>query len=44
MAKLNTFDWHSEKLTTSTEITSSYKNTQDVRRFFKKEYWLTFLF
>ena len=29
------FDWHSETLTLSTRITNSYKNTQNVRRFFK---------
>jgi hypothetical protein len=30
-----TFDWHSEKLSLETRITKSYKNTQNVRRFFK---------
>jgi Domain of unknown function (DUF6434) len=34
--KIN-FDWHSEKLTGSTKIDPGYKNTQNVRRFFKKE-------
>ncbi|MCY6382660.1 DUF6434 domain-containing protein [Hoeflea prorocentri] len=29
------FDWHSEALTHETVITDSYKNTQNVRRFFK---------
>lgn len=29
------FDWHSETLTKETVITDSYKNTQNVRRFFK---------
>lgn len=29
------FDWHCEPLTMLTEITDSYKNTQNVRRFFK---------
>lgn len=28
------FDWHSERLTKNTIITDSYKNTQNVRRFF----------
>lgn len=28
------FDWHSHPLTTQTQITDSYKNTQNVRRFF----------
>lgn len=32
----STFDWHSEKLTLETVITNSYKNTQNVRRFFKQ--------
>lgn len=31
------FDWHSEPLTNSTQITDSYKNTQNVRRFFQAE-------
>ncbi len=30
------FDWHSEALTSETIITDSYKNTQNVRRFFKQ--------
>lgn len=29
------FDWHSEVLSMQTKITDSYKNTQNVRRFFK---------
>ena len=29
------FDWHSEKITADTLIDSTYKNTQNVRRFFK---------
>ncbi len=31
------FDWHSAKITRATPITSSYRNTQNVRRFFKAE-------
>lgn len=31
----STFDWHSSKLTKNTVITDSYKNTQNVRRFFQ---------
>jgi Domain of unknown function (DUF6434) len=31
------FDWHSEKITPETPITASYRNTQNVRRFFKIE-------
>ena len=27
------FDWHSDTLTRATPVTSSYKNTQNVRRF-----------
>ena len=30
------FDWHSEDLTSETVITDSYKNTQNVRRYFKE--------
>lgn len=29
------FDWHSESLSIETLITSNYKNTQNVRRFFQ---------
>ena len=31
------FEWHSERITRSTQITTSYRNTQNVRRFFKAE-------
>jgi len=31
------FDWHSADLTPETRITDSYKNTQNVRRFFKAQ-------
>ena len=31
----STFDWHSSKLTNKTVITDSYKNTQNVRRYFQ---------
>ncbi|MEL6243167.1 MAG: DUF6434 domain-containing protein [Pseudomonadota bacterium] len=31
------FDWHSETLTPDTIITDSYKNSQNVRRFFKSQ-------
>lgn len=31
------FDWHAAKLEKSTIITDNYKNSQNVRRFFKKE-------
>ena len=31
------FDWHSAELTPQTEITDSYRNTQNVRRFFKAQ-------
>lgn len=34
--KRSTFDWHAEPLSPSTIITDSYKNTQNVRRFFKE--------
>jgi hypothetical protein len=29
------FDWHSDPITWETPITRSYRNTQNVRRFFK---------
>lgn len=31
------FDWHSEPLTPETRITDSYRNSQNVRRFFKSQ-------
>jgi len=31
----SSFDWHSERLSDDTVITDSYKNTQNVRRYFK---------
>ena len=34
---ISKFDWHSEPLSLDTIITDSYKNTQNVRRFFLKE-------
>lgn len=38
------FDWHSEALAPETVITDSYKNTQNVRRFFKENVGPTFKF
>jgi hypothetical protein len=32
-----TFDWHCDYIDKSTVITSTYRNTQNVRRFFKAE-------
>jgi hypothetical protein len=31
------FDWHSGEITRATPLTESYRNTQNVRRFFKAE-------
>ena len=31
------FDWHKDTITRATPITPSYRNTQNVRRFFKAE-------
>jgi len=31
------FDWHKDRITRATPIISSYRNTQNVRRFFKTE-------
>jgi hypothetical protein len=31
------FDWHAGPITRATEITKSYRNTQNVRRFFKTQ-------
>jgi Domain of unknown function (DUF6434) len=31
------FDWHGDRITRATPVTETYRNTQNVRRFFKKE-------
>ena len=31
------FDWHKDRIVRATPITPSYRNTQNVRRFFKSE-------
>lgn len=38
------FDWHKERLTLETVITDSYKNSQNVRRFFASEVGAGFKF
>lgn len=38
------FDWHCAELTPDTTLTDSYKNTQNVRRFFKSQVGDTFKF
>ncbi|MEW7007845.1 DUF6434 domain-containing protein [Lentilitoribacter sp. EG35] len=43
-SKRSKFDWHSEVLTAETQITDSYKNTQNVRRFFKEHVGASFKF
>jgi hypothetical protein len=40
----STFNWHSTPLTPNTIITNSYKNSQNVRRFFKQQCGATFHF
>ncbi len=37
MLRMVKFDWHSEEISTRTRIDSAYKNTQNVRRFFRSE-------
>lgn len=37
MANAGKIDWHSAPLTPDTRITSSYRNTQNVRRFFRAQ-------
>jgi hypothetical protein len=32
-----TFDWHRDPITRTTPVTDTYRNTQNVRRFFKSE-------
>jgi|HubBroStandDraft_2_1064218.scaffolds.fasta_scaffold2632011_1 hypothetical protein len=36
-ARSRAFDWHSDPLTRKTSITTTYRNTQNVRRFFKAQ-------
>jgi Domain of unknown function (DUF6434) len=38
------FDWHSDPITRKTPITISYRNTQNVRRFFQAQCGLHFKF
>ncbi len=30
---MNEFDWHSDRITTNTPVSETYRNTQNVRRF-----------
>ncbi len=32
---MSEFDWHRDKITSDTPITPTYRNTQNVRRFFQ---------
>jgi Domain of unknown function (DUF6434) len=34
---MTSFDWHSDPIERTTLITSSYRNTQNVRRFFRAQ-------
>lgn len=45
MAKpLSTFDWNNEPLSIETVLTDNYKNTENVRRFFKQQIGVGFKF
>lgn len=44
MCDTRSFDWHSAELTPQTVITDSYRNTQNVRRFFKAHIGADFKF
>ena len=37
-----TRDWHRDPITTDTVIDAGYRNTQNVRRFFKAGHWRSF--
>ena len=41
---MNAFDWHADPISRATPITKSYRNTQNVRRFFTRECGDTFRF
>ena len=34
--KPQAFDWHADTITSATRIDANYRNTQNVRRFFKR--------
>ncbi|MGB7204898.1 MAG: DUF6434 domain-containing protein [Anderseniella sp.] len=34
---MNRFDWHCDEITRATPVTTSYRNTQNVRRFLKSQ-------
>jgi Domain of unknown function (DUF6434) len=34
---MTVFDWHSDRITRRTPITLTYRNTQNVRRFFRSQ-------
>lgn len=34
---MKAFDWHGDPITRKTPITASYRNTQNVRRFFRSQ-------
>jgi len=38
------FDWHADPITRATPITGSYRNTQNVRRFFRSQCGAEFKF
>jgi hypothetical protein len=41
---MSAFDWHGGKITRATAITRDYRNTQNVRRFFKAHCGAAFAF
>lgn len=41
---MSSFDWHSDEITPATPVTSSYRNTQNVRRFLTESCGPTFKF
>jgi len=41
---MSAFDWHGGKITRATPVTGDYRNTQNVRRFFKSQCGAAFTF
>ncbi len=41
---MRAFDWHSDSISRATPINKSYRNTQNVRRFFRAECGSDFVF
>ena len=41
---MDAFDWHSDRITRTTPVTGTYRNTQNVRRFLRSQCGTEFRF